>query len=66
MSKFEKIELENYKMEPLKRKNLKETLELYEQLNNGNGLPLEKRLMLTFAGSKFCYIWYQRKARFLD
>ncbi len=61
MSKFEKIELENYKIEPVKRKNLKETLELYKQFNNGNGLSLEKRLMLKFAGSKFCYILVSEK-----
>jgi GNAT superfamily N-acetyltransferase len=61
MSKFEKIELENYKIEPLKRKNLKETLELYKKLHNGNGISLEKRLMLKFVGSKFCYILVSEK-----
>lgn len=61
LSKFEKIELENYKIEPLKRKNLKETLKLYKNLNDGKRLSLDRRLMLTFAGSKFCYILVSEK-----
>ena len=56
MPKFEEVEIENYKIGPLKRENLYETLELYKKLHDGKGLSLEKRLLLRFAGSKFCYI----------
>jgi len=61
MSKFGEVEFENYKIEPLKRRNLQETLELYKQLHDGTGLSLEKRLLLRFAGSKFCYILVSEK-----
>lgn len=61
MSKFGEVEIENYKIEPLKRRNLQETLELYKQLHDGTGLSLEKRLLLRFAGSKFCYILLSEK-----
>lgn len=61
MPKFGEVKIENYKIEPLKRRNLQETLELYKQLHDGTGLSLEKRLLLRFAGSKFCYILISEK-----
>ncbi|HOA81195.1 MAG TPA: hypothetical protein PKK61_09065, partial [Defluviitaleaceae bacterium] len=41
MPKFEEVEIENYKIGPLKRENLYETLELYKKLHDGKGLSLE-------------------------
>jgi len=56
MRPFEELEFDTFTMEPLRRKNVNVIFEVYKQLNDGNELSLEKRLLLWIIGKKFCYV----------
>ncbi len=56
MDDFETIESEHYVMEPLKRKDIMEVFKLFKKLNNGLELSLDRKILLMFSSTKFCYI----------
>ncbi len=56
MPEFQKIEYENFTIEPCKSEYLEETFSLYKDLHNGKELSKWKKLLLHLTGSKFCYI----------